>query len=140
MNHPIRANIVPLAAIAASLAIAAGFPAHAGTRTIANKSGGSPPGLLEALPEPFPEIEVAGAGATLTRDPAGGFRLSAINGRDAVKISGKASRMVVDDINGEAVVDLAGNINGSQGIISDGNAFDRAEGAALHGFEEFSSQ
>jgi hypothetical protein len=79
---------------------------------------------LEA--EAFPELEVTGAGANLTRDPVGGFLLSAINGPDLVKPVGTASRLALGDINGEPTIDLCqlttkhlefhGTINGSPRI------------------------
>jgi hypothetical protein len=103
-----RETLIPLAVIAVCITIGGSSLAHAETRMIANKSDAPAIGLAEAPLEPFPKIETDGAGATLTRDPDGGFRLSAINGPDIVKISGKASRIVIDDINGEPVVDLSG--------------------------------
>lgn len=119
-----RAPLTLLAAIAVGFTMGGSPLSHANSAMIVNKSGAHTSGSMEALQEPFPEIETDGA--TLTRDPDGGFRLSAINGQDAVKISGKASRIVVDDINGEPVVDLsdlvtpqiefAGTINGSPRI------------------------
>ena len=121
-----RETLSPLAVIAVGVALAGSSVTLANPQTILNNSGTPAPGLVEAFLEPFPELEVTGAGTTLTRHPDGGFRLSAINGPDTVKISGKASRIVVDDINGEPVVDLsdlvtpqvefAGTINGSPRI------------------------
>ena len=121
-----RETLSPLTAIAVGVALAGSSVTLANPQTILSKSGTPAPGLAETLLEPFPKIETDGAGITLIRDPAGGFRLSAINGPETVKISGKASRIVVDDINGKPVVDLsglvtpqvefAGTINGSPRI------------------------
>ena len=121
-----RETLSPLTAIAVGVALAGSSVTLANPQTILSKSGTPAPGLAETLLEPFPKIETDGAGITLIRDPAGGFRLSAINGPETVKISGKASRIVVDDINGKPVVDLsdlvtpqvefAGIINGSPRI------------------------
>jgi adhesin HecA-like repeat protein len=93
--------------------------------------------------EAFPDMEVSGAGANLTADPDGGFRLSAINGPDLVKLSGKASRLVLNDINGEPVVDLrdlatpqvefSGLINGSPQITVASNAGAVAFRQAING-------
>jgi hypothetical protein len=78
--------------------------------------------------EDEPVMRVTGEGANLVREPDGGFRLSSLNGSTTVRLSGKATRLRVGDINGEVVLDLselqadelefAGSINGNPRITA----------------------
>jgi hypothetical protein len=64
------------------------------------------PPLPEPPAEAQPKLAVTGAGARLDADPAGGFRLSEINGTDFIGVSGPVSRLVLADINGEPTLEL----------------------------------
>jgi len=73
-------------------------------------------------------MRVTGAGADLVREPDGGFRLSSLNGSTTIQLSGRVTRLLIGDINGEVVLDLsdlqadeldfAGSINGNPRITA----------------------
>jgi hypothetical protein len=86
-----------------------------------------PPPPAPPAGEAPPEMLVTGEGANLLPDPDGGFRLTNLNGSSTLQLTGKASRLVIGDINGEVALDLAeldtrriefhGTINGNPRIL-----------------------